>query len=518
MSQKPRRIPVSSEPRKAARPMQDVATKNKQADNFPSVGMTLRSYQYDPKDRNNRRGQPVTVKRSRLKALKDKITLKRTVIVVALLVLIVGGYVGGKFAYNAHKLFGGNILNVLKTTELKGEKEGRVNILLAGNSADDPGHDGADLTDSIMIISIDTKSNKALLLSIPRDLWVDVDDGYQKINAAYVVGEADGFRATGYPDGGMGNLEQVVGDIVGMPIHYYALVNYRALKQAVDAVGGVDITIKSEDKRGIYDPSIDYYTNGPLVKLSNGTHHLNGQQALGLARARGDNYRAYGFAGSDFQRTEHQRQLLVALKSKAVSAGVLSNPARMSSLADAIGNNVKTDLKLDEVRRLYDISKLINGSAIQSLSLNDANGKNLLSSYATPYGQSALIPAAGIGDYSDIQAHIKRQTSSNPVVQESAKIVILNGTDVSGLASKVKNRLTRQDFIIDDIGDAGIATQSKTAIINTSGETKPATKAALVKVFGNNVTTQNPYANMYDADFIIVVGTDQNTSNTKATQ
>jgi len=497
-----------------ARPVKDTVTANQQAGKFPSVGMTLRSYQYDSGDYHKRpagRGA-VVVNQSRWRRLWHKLTLKRAIITIAVVLLVIGGWVGGKFVYNAHKLFGGNIFSVLTTTKLKGEDSGRVNILLAGNSADDPGHSGANLTDSIMVISIDTKANKAFLLSVPRDLWVHIPgDGHQKINDVYVQGQANGFSASGYPSGGMGQLEQVVSQDLGIPIDYYALVDYSALRDAVNDVGGIDVNIQSSDPRGLYDPSIDYATHGPLVRLTNGTHLLNGEQALDLARARGDAYGSYGFAASDFERTQNQREMLVALKSKAVSAGVLANPVKLSSLFDAIGSNVKTDFKLSEVHRLYDLTKQINGQNIQSLSLNQANGKNLLASYAAPDGESALIPAAGIDDFSDIQTYIRQITSSNPVVQEGAKVVVLNGTTSNGLAQKVKGQLTAKQLIVSAVGDAPTTSQTTTAIIDNSSGKKPATAAALVKIFGNHLTTQNVYSLNYSADFIIILGSDQTT-------
>lgn len=514
MPQKPRRTPpVSRTTPSRPRPGQDSAVTKKQADQFPGVGVTLRSYKYDPRDTHKSpAGRGVVVRQSIWQRIRGAVTLKRTAFVLALTILIIGGFLGSKFVYNTHKLFGGNLLSVLKTTKLKGESSGRVNILLAGNSADDPGHSGANLTDSIMVISIDTKNNKAFLLSVPRDLWVNVpDEGHAKINTAYVDGEASGFSANGYPSGGMGLLEQVVSESLGIKINYYALVNYDALKQAVDSVGGVDFTVASKDPRGLYDPNIDYSTGGPLVKLSNGVHHLNGQQALDLARARGDSYRSYGFPASDFDRTEHQRQLLVALKNKAVSAGVLANPAKLSSLSDAIGNNVKTDFSLPEVHRLYDISKLISGANITSLSLNSANGKNLLSSYSGPGGQSALIPSAGIDDFSDIQTFVKRQSSSDPVVKESAKVVVLNATDAAGLATKQRTALTAKNITVVKTGDAD-TNQAVTSIIDVSGGKMSATRALLVKYYDNAaVTTTNPYNGRYDADFIVLLG-----SNTAA--
>jgi LCP family protein required for cell wall assembly len=480
-----------------------------QASNFPSVGMTLRSYKYDPSDKNNRAGKATVVKTSRWQRFRKGVTLKRTAIVMAVLVLLVGGWLGFKFVHNAQKLFGGNILNVLSTTKLKGEDRGRVNILLAGNSADDAGHNGAELTDSIMILSIDTKNNKAFMLSIPRDLWVDIPgNGHAKINSAYVDGEADNFKEDGFPEGGMGLLEKVIETNFDVPIDYYALVNYNAFREAVNAVGGIDVTIASEDPRGLYDPNIDYSDGSPLVKLANGKQHLNGQDALNLARARGDSSRSYGFPQSDFNRTENQRMMLVALKDKVTTAGVIANPAKLSSLSDAIGNNVKTDFQLSEVRRLYDISKKINNNTIQSLSLNDADGENLLASYTGPGGQSALIPAAGLDDFTEIQAFLKRQMSSNPVVQENASVVVLNGTDSPGLATKKRTVLTEKEINVDAVGD-GQGVQATTQIIDVSGGKKPATLAVLKQLFGKNVTTTNPYAGTYETDFIIVLGNDQ---------
>jgi LCP family protein required for cell wall assembly len=500
-----------------ARPGLDMVTVRKQASQFPSVGMTLPSYNYDPRDRNRHRpGQPVVVKRPWWR----RITRKRVAVTFAVIALLLGIWVGGKFIYNAHKLFGGNILSVLSSTKLKGEDEGRVNILLAGNSRDDPGHGGAELTDSIMILSIDTKNNRAFMLSVPRDLWVKVPgNGHEKINGAYVDGEEENFSASGYPDGGMGLLEQVVEHNFGIKLNYYALIDYQALKQSVDAVGGVDITVKSNDPRGLYDPSIDYaaHPHKALVKLSNGTHHLNGQQALGFARARGDAYGSYGFAAADFDRTAHQRQLLVALKNKAVSAGTLTNPAKLSSLSDAAGNNVKTDFKLDEVHRLYDIMKGIDSNNIKSLSLNSADGKNLLASYSAPDGSSALSPAAGLDDFSDIKAYMRKQTSNNPIVQEEANVVILNASGSSGLASRQKTVLTTKQLHVTDVGNAK-QDQSSTTIIDASGGRKPATRLLLLNTYGNanktNITTANPYSRVYDeADFIVLLGTDQVSRN-----
>ncbi|MGF7228710.1 MAG: LCP family protein [Candidatus Saccharibacteria bacterium] len=334
---------------------------------------------------------------------------KRTAITLLVIVLLGGGWVGWKFVSNSAKVFGwGNLFGLFEHTKLKGEDQGRVNILLAGNSADDPGHNGANLTDSIMIMSVDTTHNTAFLLSVPRDLYVNIPGhGYAKINEAYQDGQGDNFNESGYASGGMGLLEKVVSQNFGVSSDYYALVNYTALRDAVNAVGGVDITIQSTDPRGLYDPSRDLQTGQPLVNLSNGVHTLNGQQALDLARARGDSYGSYGYGRSDFTRTANQRQILIAIKDKATASGTLTNPIKLGELFDSFGNNVKTDMTLAEAKRFYTIMKKVPSSDIASASLSDGKNVNLLKNYTNKYGQSTLIPAAGLDDYTAIQAYVQ---------------------------------------------------------------------------------------------------------------
>jgi len=121
-----------------------------------------------------------------------------------------------------------------------------------------------------------------------------------------------------------------------------------------------------------------------------------------------------------------------------------------------------------------------------------------------------LIPAAGFDDFSDIQQLVKQLTSNNPVVQESAKLVVLNATDSRGLASRIRTNLEAKNLNVTNVGDA-LANQPTTTIIDNSAGRKPATKQALQQVYGKTVvfTTTNPYAAKYTADFIVVIGADQ---------
>jgi LCP family protein required for cell wall assembly len=221
--------------------------------------------------------------------------------------IVIGVWDARNLSRASQKMFGsGNIFSLINSGALKTGSDGRVNVLVAGYSADDPGHAGANLTDSIMLISMNPANHSGYMLSIPRDLYVKIPgNGYGKINEAYL-------------DGGMGLLVQIAETDFGVQIGYYALMNYASVRDTVNALGGINVTIASPDGK-LYDPNRDYSTHGPLVDLSNGAHQLNGEQALDLTRARGDpspyGY-AIGFEQADFQRTADQRQVFAAIKSK----------------------------------------------------------------------------------------------------------------------------------------------------------------------------------------------------------
>jgi LCP family protein required for cell wall assembly len=324
---------------------------------------------------------------------KRRFTWKRLFASIILGTLLFVIFIGAWDARNASaasaKMFGSaNLFDVITPTSLKGSDKGRVNVLIVGYSVDDPGHPGARLTDSILLLSMSTTSHTGYMLSIPRDLYVKIPgNGSGKINEAY-------------GDGGMELLEQIIEDNFETHIDYYALLNYTAVRDTVNALGGVDVNIQSPDPDGLYDPNISPADGGPL-KLSNGPQTINGQTALNLTRARGDAYNSYGFPLADFNRTEHQRQVFTAMKEKLTWKLIL-DPRKNGEVFNAFGNNVKTDLQLSEVRPLYKLFNGIPAEQLQSISLNKFNNINLLRSYTTPYGQSALIPAEGITDYSAI--------------------------------------------------------------------------------------------------------------------
>ena len=448
------------------------------------------------KSRHQLRKERKQAKRAAQKHRKTKQVVK--ILGILLLIGILG--LGARFYKDVAKLTGNknpfSILSVFRPAALKNDN-GRVNILVAGNSADDTGHDGAQLTDSIMVLSLNTNDNTALMLSIPRDTWVNIPGyGHSKINAAYVYG-------------GMGLLKTVVENTTGLNIHYTALVNYTAFRDLVNAVGGITITIKSSDPRGIYDPSLDYTTRNccSLAKYPNGPVTLNGKQALNLARARGDAYGSYGFPDADYTRTLHQRQMLLAIKDKASTTAVIANPLKVSQLVDAVGNNVKTDLQLNEMEALYYYGKKIDDSKIDSYNVRDLKGSG------TPMlvgdmidGQSAQIPAAGIDDFSDIQSQIQYLFSATPVQKENAAVVVLNATSTVGLAAQQATKLNEAGLSVLAHTDAS-TNQAQTTILDNSQGQKPNTLAYLKKTYNATVVTDaTQTANYPSADFILILG------------
>jgi LCP family protein required for cell wall assembly len=491
------------------RPLGDLVPRTGVMSGQPAPATTLPVKQVSPAFRSRRRPMDgAAPKKRRIRGMT-----KRGALIILALFMISAGWLGWKVYRNTAKVFGNNnplhVLSAFKPVPLKGQDTGRVNILLAGNSSDAEAHGGASLIDSIMLVSVNTRENTAFMLSIPRDLWVNVPGaGYGKINT---TGAVEGFNENGFPKGGIGALEKTLSTNLGIDIHYYSLVNYTAFKDAVNSIGGIDVNIQSADKRGLYDPSFRAHEGGPL-KLSNGQNHLNGQVALNLARARGDPYNgvagAYGFPQSDFDRTNHQRMMMLALKDKAISAQVLSNPSKVGKLMDSIGNNVKTDFQLNELTSLFHLMKGVNTSNIQSLSLNNADGKNLLVNYTAPGGQSALAPALGPEDFSGVKAYISKVMNANRATKEGAKIVVLNGGEVVGLAKEEGDYIGKKGLSVIQVGDAPAKATTTKIIDNTRGK-MPETKKVLQKIYGNTTSTDDALAQQYGADYIVILGANQ---------
>ena len=452
--------------------------------------------------------QPQKDRKRRIrKVLKIGGMLFATLLVLGVLT---GGYLFVKGWIASKKIFkGGGSSSTLYSTDiapekLKGEGDGRINILLLGNSGGD--HPGADLTDSIVVASIDPVAKDIALLSIPRDLWVSVP-GYwsMKINAAYVSGMQsaldDGKNEADAQEAGFATLEETIQQYLGIPIHYHALVNFEAFREGVDAIGGVDVNVEED----LYDTFIMADNdNNPLIAKA-GLQHFDGRHALLYAQSR--------HSTSDFDRGKRQRLVLIAIKEKILTIGTFSNPNTVSKLIDALGNNVSVNATLGEIMRMYEITKDIPSSSIATIGLTDET--NPLVTTGNVNGQSIVQPRAGLTDFSDIQSFVRNALRDPFLKSENASIAVLNGSGVDNLATQKANELKSYGYNVTIIDSAPTSDYQKTLIFDNTNGAKKFTKNYLEKRLGATVSTDPiPEGIVAQADFVVVLGADANSQNT----
>ena len=207
----------------------------------------------------------------------------------------------------------------------------RVTVLLVGIDYA-PGRD-THLTDTMLVATIDSATGEGAMISVPRDLYgVPLPDGRAynaKLNSLMVTASENPDE---YPLGGPGTLKAVIGDLLGTQIHYFAAIDLDGLRQVIDTVGGIDVSVA----RTVDDPEFhDPFTNQIGFYLEAGDHHLDGSTALGYVRSR------MGVGDSDFTRAERQQQVLTAIAEKLTSGNIL---VTLPGLLDAIRDNLATDI------------------------------------------------------------------------------------------------------------------------------------------------------------------------------
>jgi polyisoprenyl-teichoic acid--peptidoglycan teichoic acid transferase len=443
--------------------------------------------------------------------------LKRGSLVLVVLIVLVVGFLFAKGYLQLRHVFRGGASHAaalaadVDPSQLKGEGAGRINILLLGIGG--VGHDGPDLTDTMLVASIDPVNNKAVLLSVPRDLWIKEPDNYmgnyQKINAAYEAGKYDYLNEENESNAnqnainaGFKTADEAVSGVLGIQIEYNALVDFQAFQQAVNTVGGVTVNVPTE----LYDPTMAWENNWNPVLAKPGIQTMNGKQALNYVRSRETT--------SDFARTQRQRAVILALKQKALTLGTLSNPIKISNLLSAFGDNVRTDMSLTDANALYNLLKKINNSNIQSVGLADPPNNYVTT--ADEDGLSVVEPTAGEFDYSQIQTYVRKTLPDGYLAKENANITVLNGTTVPGLAATEAAVLKSYDYNVGTVADAPTQTYQKTVIVDLTNGKDKYTKNYLQERFGVQAVTTLPDKSIQPgrANFVIIIGEDEATSST----
>lgn len=250
----------------------------------------------------------------------------------------------------------------------------RLTVLVMGLDRR-PGYTGLGYrTDTMMLVSIDPATNSVGILSIPRDLYVNVP-GYsalQRINTPMVLGEYNG--AGGGPELAMQTVEYNF----GIRVQHYVVVDFEAVTTLVDAIGGVDINVPHPIADYQFPDMYDGYD--PLV-LNPGLQHMDGYTALKYARTRhGD---------SDFQRAERQQQVLFAVRDKVLSENAIpSLLVQAPSLYGSLSQDISTDLSLDELIQLGLYLKDVPLDSIET----GVIGIDYVMGYTTPEGAQVLVP------------------------------------------------------------------------------------------------------------------------------
>lgn len=442
----------------------------------------------------------------------SKKQVKWIIIALIIIILAVGGYFAYRIFVASSHVFKGNVLTAAFSSEkeLKKDQYGRTNLLVFGTSESDPEHPAALLTDSIMMMSIDQKNKTAFLASVPRDLWVKYDEpctfGYQgKVNTVYTCVAGEGGENE---DAGQKALSKKVGEVFGVDFQYTVHLNLAVVKEAVDALGGIDITIESPDPRGILDRNFDWRCNYKcyLVKYPNGPAHLDGEHAMWLAQARNDSG-GYGLPRSNFDREANQRKIMIGMKEKATSVGFLANPVSVTNFMESLGNNIHTSIDASEIKTFLKVAQGIDSKNIQSISLIDQQPA-ILTTGAGPDGSSVVKPAAGLYEYSALQNFMKLQLSGlGAISTEAAKVDVLNGSGVSGAATELANKLEENAMTIGNLATASEIT-GKYQLYDLSGGKKPATLKKLQEVLGMKAPTGTtlPEGITSDAAFVVIVG------------
>jgi LCP family protein required for cell wall assembly len=371
----------------------------------------------------------------------------------------------------------------------------RVTVLVMGlDYRDWEAGEGPPRTDTMILLTIDPLTKTAGMLNVPRDLWVSIPGfEYGRINTAYPLG-----IAFDVPGGGPALAMQTIESLLGVPIDYYAIIDFYAFEQFINELDGINIAVPSEI-------TVDPIGKANTVVLKPGNYRLDGPTALAYARARHTE-------GGDFDRAARQRQVILAIEDRIIDLGPAQIAARAPAIYNELSAGIHTNLSLDDALKLGWLALEIPRENIEQAAIAPPNAVMLAKS---PDGsQDILIPVpdqirlirdqvfasssmAGPGLTSgDARANMQA---------EGASIVIANGTYVGGLASDTQTYLQSQGANV--VGTQNSDYTTYTRIFDYTG--KPYTDRYLVDLM--NITPYSIFL-QYDTnsqiDVLVILGDD----------
>ena len=426
-----------------------------------------------------------------------------TSIILVIVLLLIGGVTWLVLWGNdiIAKITGGqgNVFDLIKFVEptyerLKTDENGRTNILAFGTSGynmeGDEGngtHDGAQLTDSIMAISLNQDTGDIAMISLPRDLKASPTcTATGKINEVYWCNGGGGDASIETEAAAAQALMDEVGGILDIDFQYFAHLNWGSLIQIVDTLGGITITLDE----GIYD----YYWTGAVFEPGV-EYTIDGEQALGLARAR------HGTTGGDFSRGASQQKILIGIKDKIFEKNL--SLTDIMGLASTLGDNLRTNFSIEEIKSLAHLTF--------EFDLNSMRNVSLYPDYMTTgniNGISYVLPRGGAGYYDSIQEFVTKMLSNDPRVYEDATILILNGTDTPFLASAEQTALESEGYTGITADNAPEGEYPDKYTLYVLDNTTPGTKKLLEEKYQLEAKSYDelPETISHDYNFVLILG------------
>jgi len=369
----------------------------------------------------------------------------------------------------------------------------RVTILLMGLDYRDWEAGEVPRTDSMILLTIDPMTSSAGMLSIPRDMWVNIPGyDYYKINQAYYFGELDQL-----PGGGPALAVKTVESFIGVPINYYAQIDFGAFVRVIDEIGGViDVPEKI---------TIDPIGDSPKVTLEPGRYTLNGELALAYARSRKG-------SGDDFARAERQQQVILAVRDRILQFDQMpSLVTKAPKIYQEISSGLQTNLTFDQAFRLGLLAMELPAENIRKAVI----GPSEVEFAKSPDGLDILIPYPDrirlvrdqvftSGD--SISPIALTEDLKSQVATEAARISVQNGSYTTGLAALTAEFFRSQGLTVTEETNASDI-YSVTTIYVLSG--KPYTVRYLADIMQvENIRIYNRYEPTASVDLIVTLGTD----------
>lgn len=393
--------------------------------------------------------------------------------------------------------------------KIRGEEEDRINILLLGMGG--AGHDGPFLTDTNIIASLKPSTNEVALISVPRDLSVQIPGyGWQKINYANSIGESRN------PGAGGELAKEVFSQTFGIPIHYYIRLDFAGFQKIVDDLGGITVNVENTlDDEQYPVPGKENATTTERYEhlyVEKGKTHMDGELALKFVRSR---HGKYG-EGSDFARSRRQQLVLQAIKEKALSISTIINPIKISNAMDTVSEHLATDLEIWEMIRLFNMGKDVSENTIVRQVFDDGP-EGLLYGTTLENGAFVLLPKSG--SFSEIQLITRYIFEPEKIAEIKPKLIeIHNGTKINGLAQKTSEYLESIGYQIARIKNAPTQDYQKTVIYNLSDNPDDRTAWEISKLMKVELASAVPeWAKATsskevsaDTSVLIILGLDQN--------